>query len=244
MSKSFFGEEAFLYVGEEAEEFCIDFVDDFAEVLWVVLEVHSVGFDDEHAAFVAIEDKILVALVEALEVLQLHGLFVLASPTLDLSYQLGYGLAEIDEQVGVFGDANHEFEELHIGLEVGLGEVALPVVVLGEDIDALEDGAVLNDGVVGFGHVEHIAEALFEEEHLHGEGPAFDVAVVVLHVGVFDHGLKSFLPAIMVCEHVGEGGLAGSDISCYCYMHDIIDDSFLRCASDDRWRVGQFTIYN
>lgn len=51
---------------KESEEFAVHAVDHAAEVLGVVLKIHIVGFDDEYAALVLMEDKVLIFLVKSL----------------------------------------------------------------------------------------------------------------------------------------------------------------------------------
>jgi hypothetical protein len=46
-----------------------------------------------------------------------------------------------------------------------------------------------------------------------------DVAVVVLQIRVVVHGLKAWLPAVVLGKHACQRGLAAPDISCYRNMH-------------------------
>ena len=135
-------------LAEESEELGIYTVDDLPEVFGLVLEVESVGVDSEHSSVVVLKDEVVVSEVEPFEIVELHLLFVVSASELYLSHQLGHRLTQIDHQVRFAHERHHQMEELHIGLIVVVGEVALLIVVLDEHIDALEDRAVLNDGVV------------------------------------------------------------------------------------------------
>ena len=132
---------------------------------------------------------------------------------------MGHRGAEVDHQIGVFDDVEHRLEEFHIGLEIAVGEVAHGVVVGGEDIDALVDGAVLDDGVLGLGDVEQVAKSLLEKVNLKGERPAGDVGVIVFEIGVVIDGFETRFPAVVTGEKVGERCLAATHISCDGDMH-------------------------
>ena len=205
---------------EEAEKLGVHLVDDLAEIGGVVLKIHSVGLNDEHAAFVPAEDEILVFLIEVGQVVNLHRLLVLSSAALYLRHESGHGLTEVDHHIRHFHLPFHQVEELHESLVVPFGEVSPLVVVTDEDIDALEDRAVLDDGVRGALHRQHILEPLFEEIGLQTERPAVDIAVVILQVRIEAHGFKPRLPSVIPRQHLGQRRLPGTDISCYGYIHE------------------------
>ena len=73
-------------------------------------------------------------------------------------------------------------------------------VVGHEYIDALIDGAVLDDGMVGLGDVYQVAETLFQEVHLQIERPSIDVAIVVLQIGVVVDSLEACLPSVVLSQ--------------------------------------------
>ena len=182
-------------------------------------EVGVVLVDNDEAAGVVLEDETLVGLVETFEVLQLYDLLIVPATLLDVADEMRHGGAEIYHQVGLVGEGYHQLEEFHIGLEVTVGHIALGVVVGGEDIHALKDGAVLNDGAASLLEVEHIAEALFEEIDFHREGPSGDVLVIVFEIGVVRHSLELRRPLVVVGEHLRQGGLAAAYVSCYDDVH-------------------------
>ena len=64
----------------------IDAVYDGSKVLAAMQEVHVVDIDDEHTTLVVVEDEVLVALVEPLEVVELNGLLVVASAALYVGF--------------------------------------------------------------------------------------------------------------------------------------------------------------
>jgi len=197
----------------------VDLVDDGGKVLFAMEEVHVVDLDDERLALVVVHDEVLVAAVQTLEIVDLNLLFVVASTLLDVTNEVRDAGSEVDHQVGHLDHVHHLLEELHVGLEVTIREVALFAVVGHEDIDALEDAAVLNDGVVGLVDVEDILEPLLEEVDLKRKRPSLDVVVVVLKIRIVADRLEPRFPAIMLGQHRGERGLAASYVSCNCYMH-------------------------
>ena len=93
------------------------------------------------------------------------------------------------------------------------------MVVGGEDVHALKDAAVLDDGLVAGVDAQNVLEALLQEEHLQGKRPSLDVLVVVAQVGVVHHGLHEGFPTVMLGEHLGQGGFTATDISCYNDVH-------------------------
>ena len=204
---------------EEAEELGIDAVDDAGEVGLPVEEIELVDLHREHLAPVFMIDEVVVTGVEVFEVVELHLLFIFPAPPLDVLHEVWYGGLEINHQVGILDDGHHRLEEVHIAVEVAVVEVSHGIVVGGEDIDALKDAAVLDDGLLGAGDVEQVAEALLEEIDLQGERPPGDVLVVVLKIWIELHGLKLRCPPIVTGEHRGERGLSTSYISCYGNMH-------------------------
>ena len=105
-----------------------------------VIEV--VGFDDEDLAFV-VGDPLLVAVVEVAEVLDADALFVVASALLDLRHEGRDGGPQVDEEIRLADHRHHEVEEVHVGVEVPVGEVAHGLVVCHEDVHSFKDGPVV-----------------------------------------------------------------------------------------------------
>ena len=137
------------------------------------------------------------------------------------------GGSEIDEQVGLVYDHHHRLEQSHVGVEVPVAHVAHIVVVGGEDIDSLEDGAVLDDGFLGLLDGEDVSEAFLEEEHLEVERPSLHVLIVIGEVGVVDDALHAWFPTVVMGEHAGERCLSAAYVPCNDNMHYIIMCSYL-----------------
>ena len=165
------------------------------------------------------EDEVVVAFVQSAEVFQRDGLLVVASPFLDVCHEVRERRLQIDHQLGIAHRLGHLLEQLHVGFEVAVGEVALLLVVGGEDIDPFVDAAVLDDGVRGAGNLQQVAEPLFEEVDLQCERPSRDVLIIVFKVRVIVDSLEAGLPSVMLGEHSGERCLAAPDISSYCDVH-------------------------
>ena len=209
--------------GEKAKQCSVNLVDDAGKVVGGVLEVERVGIDNEHTPAILVEDEVLVAVVQVGQVVDGDGLLVVAAAFLDVLHEVRHRGTEINHQVGMANDVEHRLEQLHIGFEITVVEVAHGMVIGREHIDTLEDGAVLNDGMVGLGDVEQVTEALLQEVHLQCERPTRDVGIVILEVGIVVHSLEAWLPAVVACEHVGERCLSAPYVSCYCYMHRLLD---------------------
>lgn len=204
---------------EKSEEFAVYTVGDSREVSWVVKEIGVVFVDDDEASGVVVEDEAFVGFVEPFQIVEMNTLLIVASTLLDVAHQMGYRGAQVYHKVGLVRQGYHELEELHVGVEVAVGHIALGVVVGGKYIDALKDGAILYDGRIGALELEHIAEALFEEIDFHRERPSSDVLVVVFEIRVVGHGLKLRCPAIMVGQHLCQCGLATAYVACYNDVH-------------------------
>ena len=207
--------------GEQVEELMVNFVHHEGEVVGAVLVVEIIDVDGQHAAAVLVVDEVLVAVVEVAQVFDGHGLLVVAAALLDVLHEVAHRRAQVNHKVGVAHDVGHVVEQFHVGAEVAVAEVAHGVVVGREHVDALEDGAVLDDGVVGRGNLQQVAEALLEKIHLECERPACNVLVVVLEIGVVVHRLEACLPSIVVGEHAREGGLTAAYVSGDGYVHGV-----------------------
>ena len=134
---------------KQSEQFRIHSVNDLSEVARAVFEVHFVDIDHKEATLVFLEDELVVSAVEVLEIVERHLLLVVASAALDVLYQMRHRCAQINHQFGQSSQLEHLMEQVHVGLEVAVRKVAHRVVIGGEHIDALEDGAVLDDGTSG-----------------------------------------------------------------------------------------------
>ena len=142
-------------------------------------------------------DEVIVPLVEVLQIFQLDALLVLTATLLDVPYQMGDRGTQVDHQLWRTDNGHHLVEELHEGFVVAVGEVAHGLVVLHKDVDAFVDGAVLDDGVVGFGNVYQVTKTLLQEVYFQIEGPTVDVAIIVFEIGVVVDSLKACLPPVV-----------------------------------------------
>ena len=184
-----------------------------------MFKVKRVFIDHHDAAFVVIEDKVIVASIQVLKIFQLDGLFVATSTFLDIADKMWHRGAEVNHEVGQMNHLEHLAEQFHIGLVVAVTEITEIVVVLHKDVDALEDGTVLNNSVTGLLNGDEIAKALFQKIHFEVERPPLDVIIVVLQLGVIVDRLKACLPPIMTGKHAGEGRLSAANVSCYGDVH-------------------------
>ena len=132
---------------------------------------------------------------------------------------MGYGSPQVNHQVGQTHDLHHLLEQLHIGVEVAVAQIAHRLVGGREHIDALEYRAVLDDRMLCLVDVEQVLEPLFQEVHFHGERPPWNVFIVVFQIGVIVDGLEAGLPSVVFGQHPGERRLSASNISCYSDVH-------------------------
>ena len=219
--------------GEEGEQGRIYLVNDLCEVIRTVLEIKVVNVYGQDASAVFLVDEILVEMVEVAEVVDGHGLLIVAPPFLNVGHEMRHGCTQVDHQVGIAQDVGHLLKEFHVGLEVPVGEIAHLMVVGGEDVHALVDAPVLDDILVGMSEFQQVLEALLEEVNLKVEGPSRYVFVVVFEVRVIVHGLKLCCPAIVLCEHIGEGGLTASNVSGDDDVHSLLVKWFSACKVSD-----------
>ena len=128
--------------------------------------------------------------------------------------QRGFGTAfEVDNQVRRLQERHHVAEDLAVVLVVAVVHAAAPVQRGREDLDVLVDGAVLHRGtLVVQDELLHL-EPLAEEVDLQVEAPPFHVLVVVVQVGIVDHGLEVHLPAENLADHGRDHALAHADVA-------------------------------
>ena len=79
---------------------------------------------------------------------------------------------------------HHDVVSVHVRVVVTLREVPLSVIVGNKNMDALKEGAVLDDYVLGPADFHHVMETLLEEIHFQGKGPALNVLVIVFKIGI------------------------------------------------------------
>ena len=128
---------------------------------------------------------------------------------------------EIDHEVGETDSVRHVLEQFHVGLVVTVVKIAHGVVVFSKDVDAFIDGAVLYDRLFTVPYFQQILETFFQEEHLHGERPAFNVFIIIFQIGIVVHRLEPRLPSVPSGQHGREGRLAAPYVSCNCNVHKI-----------------------
>ncbi len=81
-------------------QLCVDHLHHAPKILGIALKVHLIGVDDEQFAFLVAGDPILVAFVEAFEVIEAHIALIIAASGLNMGYEGGYACTEVNQQVG------------------------------------------------------------------------------------------------------------------------------------------------
>ena len=92
---------------------------------------------------------------------------------------------------------HHYVVGVHVRVVVPFRQISLGIVVGHENVHAFEQGAVLDNDVLGFGYFQYIVQALLQEVHFQGERPALDVFVIIGQIRVVGNGLELGGPAIM-----------------------------------------------
>ena len=154
-----------LYSTKQTEEVGIDVVGDLEEVGGILFEVAGVSVDDDEVPLVVL-DPVLVSTIESGEIVERHGLLVVASALMDMVDEIGQGTADVDHQVGKACEGDHGVEKVAVVVEVAVGHHAHIVEVWREDTRVLEDGTVLDDGFLGLRNLNHFLETLGEEVDL------------------------------------------------------------------------------
>ena len=219
--KTRYGKGGLLQGIEKSEEVGIDVVGDLEEISGVLLEVACVAIDDDEVALVVV-DPFLITAVKASEVVERHGLLVVASALVNMIDKVGQRTADVDHQVGQASESDHGVKEVAVVIEVTVGHHAHVVEIGGEDARILEDGAILHDGGFRFGYLDYLFEALGEEVDLDIERPTRHVGVVVGEVGIVVNRFEARRPAVALGEHLGECGFAATDVACYCNVHRVM----------------------
>lgn len=75
-----------LLLREESEELRVYSVDDFAKLPGVVFEVEVIHLYDQHLTLVLLVYKLIVQVVDALQIVDGHLLLVVSSPLLNVLY--------------------------------------------------------------------------------------------------------------------------------------------------------------
>jgi len=103
--------------------------------------------------------------------------------------------------------------------EIPVAHHADIVEIWGKDARIFEDGSILHDGLLRTGYLYHIVESLVQKVNLKIKRPSLHILVIIGKVWIVIYRLEVCLPAISLGKHLGQGSLAASYISCYCYMH-------------------------
>ena len=150
---------------EDTKQVGVNLVAHELEVLRLVAKLHLITVDDHQIALV-VGNPVLIALVQALQVVQTHRLLILAAAFLDLLHQVGDRRADVDHQVGHLDQRHHQLKQVLVVVEVAVAHVALTMQVGGKDARVLIDGAVLDDVDVALRDLDHLLEALVQEVDL------------------------------------------------------------------------------
>ena len=153
---------------EKSEQPGVYLVADLTEVLLAVLETAGIHVDDEQFSLV-LGNPLLVAVVEALEVVDADAVLVLAAALLDLLHEVRNRRAQVDQQVGIAHHLLHQLEEGGVVVEVAGVHQSHVVQVRREYHRVLVDGAVLDDVLPRVLELHDVLEPLVEEVHLEVE---------------------------------------------------------------------------
>ena len=207
-----------LFRWEESEEFGIDEVGYLAEIFGILAKLQIVAIYDDEFALVVL-DPLLIAIVQALEVVDADALLEVSASLLDVLHQGRNAALDVYHEVWELDQTNHEVEEVGIIGEITVAHHADVVQIRGKDTGILEDGTILHDGLVAARNLHHVMETLVQEVNLEIERPALHILIIISEIRIIIHWLEVCLPAISLGKHFGQCSLAATYISCYCYMH-------------------------
>lgn len=77
----------------------------------------------------------------------------------------------------------------------------------------LKDCAVLDDVFIALTNFNHFFESLVEEINLKVERPSRHITIEIVEIRIVFYWLKTRRPIISFCQHLGERGLAATDVS-------------------------------
>jgi hypothetical protein len=189
---------------EKSEESGVDAVGYLSKVTRVVFEVKGVLDNCHDTALIVVAKEVVVQAVEILKIVKLNGLLVVAASPLYVTDEMRYGSPEVNHEVGQSDCLKHLLEKVDTGVIVALTETPCLVVVLHEDIDAFEDGTVLDNSMVGLLNGNEVAQPFLEEINFQIECPAADIAVIVFKIWVMVNSLEARFPSVMACEHASK----------------------------------------
>ena len=138
------------------------------EVLGTFAKLAGVALDNNELSLIG-ANPVFITLRQTFQVVQAHGLLILAATLLNLCYQRRNARTDINHQVGQLHQRHHQVEEVGIVGKVTVRHHTLTMQVGREDASILEDGAVLNDGVCRLRNLYHLLETLVKEIHLQVE---------------------------------------------------------------------------
>nr|DAV01290.1 MAG TPA: hypothetical protein [Caudoviricetes sp.] len=158
----------------------------------VFLIAHEVEVFHVHCylrAFVLSLEEPVVSVVEVLQVVETHVLFVSSSTFMYIVHEMWYRRAKVNHEVWLFHYHHHGVEEAHVSLIIAVRHVTHVMIVRTEDVNTLIYGPVLDDRLWRFLYLQKVSEALFKEIHLQVECPSRHVLIIVFEIRIICHAL-------------------------------------------------------
>ena len=118
---------------KQAVQLCVNAGNDVSEVLRIFREAVVVDINDEELTLVVAFDPLLVALIQALEVVEADGVLVRTAALLNLLDQGRHGSIQVDQQIGGTDEFLHEVKKAHVRVKVPGGHQPHVMQVGGED---------------------------------------------------------------------------------------------------------------
>ena len=104
-----------------------------------MLIIEIVHVNGKNSSLIVLVDEVVIILIKPLQILYLYCLLIIPSPLLDICDKMVGGRSQIYHQVRIFCHGCHHLKKLHVCVIVKVGYGTLLMIVLGEDINALED---------------------------------------------------------------------------------------------------------
>ncbi len=186
--------------------------DDLLQVRGVVDEVEELAVDRQDGAFGVFQRPLLVVAVQQAQVIGVDRVFNRTGTLLD-PFNEGFNRRDqADEQRRLGQLPEDQLVQLEVGLVIPVGEVVQVVQGAHKDVGILVDAAVHDGRAVGIQQGFDLLGAIAQEIHLQMEGPGVHIRVEIGEIGVVIHRFVGCLPAKMLAEQLGEGGLTAANV--------------------------------
>lgn len=140
-------------------QFTMYHFDDLGRMFLVVLKIEVINIHHQKPAFPVATNPVVVAFVQALEVVQTDAAFVIAATGLDVINQRRYARLKVDHQIGGFDLGNDGLKKVGVIFKVAAFHEAHIGQVGRKNESILVDGTVLYHRAVALLNFQHLLVA-------------------------------------------------------------------------------------